>query len=80
MLSLNDKTLLEPRAFINGKWVENGKTFPVLNPATGEKITDVTDVSADEANRAIDQAYEAQKDWAAWTAKSGELYCVAGMI
>ena len=69
MLSLNDKTLLEPRAFINGKWVENGKTFPVLNPATGEKITDVTDVSADEANRAIDQAYEAQKDWAAWTGK-----------
>ena len=69
MLSLNDKSLLEPRAFINGKWVENGKTFPVLNPATGEKITDVTDVSADEANRAIDQAYEAQKDWAAWTGK-----------
>ena len=69
MLSLNDKTLLEPRAFINGKWVENGKTFPVLNPATGEKITDVTDVSADETNRAIDQAYEAQKDWAAWTGK-----------
>ena len=69
MLSLNDKSLLEPRAFINGKWVENGKTFPVLNPATGEKITDVTDVSADETNRAIDQAYEAQKDWAAWTGK-----------
>ena len=69
MLSLNDKSLLEPRAFIDGKWVENGKTFPVLNPATGEKITDVTDVSADEANRAIDQAYEAQKDWAAWTGK-----------
>jgi len=69
MLSLNDKSLLEPRAFIDGKWVENGKTFPVLNPATGEKITDVTDVGADEANRAIDQAYEAQKDWAAWTGK-----------
>ena len=69
MLTLNDSSLLEPRAFINGKWVENGNTFPVLNPATGEKITDVTDVSVEETNSAIDQAYAAQKDWADWTGK-----------
>ena len=69
MLSLNDKTLLEPRALINGQWYENGKTFPVHNPATGEKITDVTDVSVEETHGAIDHAYAAQEDWAGWTGK-----------
>jgi succinate-semialdehyde dehydrogenase/glutarate-semialdehyde dehydrogenase len=69
MLSLKDPSLLEPRAFINGVWVENGCTFPVFNPATGEKITDVTDVTVAETRAAIDHAYTAQKDWAKWTGK-----------
>lgn len=69
MLSLNDSTLLEPRAYINGEWIENGKTFPVHNPATGEKVSDVTDVSVDETHQAIDHAFEAQKEWARWTGK-----------
>lgn len=69
MLDLNDPTLLEPRAYINGQWIENGSTFPVYNPATGAKIADVTDVSVSETSAAIDYAYDAQKDWAAWTGK-----------
>jgi len=69
MQSLNDKTLLEGRAFINGVWLENGKTFPVRNPATGDKIADVTDVSVEETRRAIDLAFDAQKEWASWTGK-----------
>lgn len=69
MLDLNDPTLLEPRAYINGQWVENGSTFPVYNPATGAKIADVTDVSVSETSAAIDHAYDAQKNWAAWTGK-----------
>lgn len=69
MVVLNDPTLLEPRAYINGHWFENGKNFPVINPATGEKIADVTDVSISETRTAIDHAYAAQKDWASWTGK-----------
>lgn len=64
MLSLNDPSLLEPRALINGEWIENGATFPVFNPATGEKIADVTDISVVETNSTIADAYGAQKDWA----------------
>lgn len=60
---------MEPRAYINGQWIENSATFPVSNPATGEKIADVTDVSVDEVNAAIDHAFAAQKDWASWTGK-----------
>ncbi|GGA20245.1 NAD-dependent succinate-semialdehyde dehydrogenase [Neptunicoccus cionae] len=69
MLDLNDPSLLEPRAYINGEWISNGATFAVTNPATGTKIADVTDVSVAETAAAIDHAHKAQKDWAAWTGK-----------
>ena len=38
MLNLNDQTLLESRAYIDGEWIETGKTFEVKNPSNGEKI------------------------------------------
>jgi succinate-semialdehyde dehydrogenase/glutarate-semialdehyde dehydrogenase len=69
MLNLKDPSLLEPRAYINGAFVENGTTFPVHNPATGEVIANVTDISVDETKAVIDQAYDAQKAWAAKTGK-----------
>ncbi len=69
MLTLKDSSLLETRAFLNGEWVETEKTFQVYNPATGEKIADVSDVSLPELEVTIDQAYRAQKDWAVWTGK-----------
>lgn len=69
MLHLNDQSLFETRAFVNGHWLENGTTFPVFDPATGKKIADVTDVSVAETRAAIDHAYIAQKNWASWTGK-----------
>lgn len=69
MLSLNDSSLMEPRAYINGAWLDFGATFPVYNPATGEKLADVTDISISQTRAAIDHAYAAQKDWASWTGK-----------
>ena len=39
-LSLSDPTLLKSQAYVNGQWVDadDGATFPVTNPATGEVI------------------------------------------
>ncbi|MBW3096184.1 NAD-dependent succinate-semialdehyde dehydrogenase [Pseudohoeflea coraliihabitans] len=68
-LNLSDSSLLETRAFLGGEWTETGKTFPVVNPATGETIAEVADLSADDVRKAIDLAYEAQKAWRARTAK-----------
>jgi succinate-semialdehyde dehydrogenase/glutarate-semialdehyde dehydrogenase len=68
-LNLNDPSLLEQRAFLAGRWVEGGETFPVVNPATGETIANVADLGAEDVAAAIDSAYEAQKEWAARTAK-----------
>lgn len=69
MRDLRDPSLLETRAYIGGAWVETDATFPVTNPATGEKICDVADVSVSETRRAIDVAYAAKTEWAALTGK-----------
>ena len=67
---LKDPTLLETRAYINGEWVEgeNG-TFDVTNPARGDVVASVADVTRAQVGGAIAAAEKAQKEWAAWTGK-----------
>ncbi|MFY0621065.1 MAG: NAD-dependent succinate-semialdehyde dehydrogenase [Pelagimonas sp.] len=65
---LKDPSLLETRAYVNGQWIE-GATFDVTNPARGDVIAQVTDLTRDQVAEAIDAAYVAQKDWAQWTGK-----------
>ncbi|MDO7637527.1 MAG: aldehyde dehydrogenase family protein, partial [Planktomarina temperata] len=68
---LSDPSLLQTQAFINNQWVdgENGATFDVSNPARGDVIAQVADLSRADLARAIDGAEAAQKKWAALTAK-----------
>ncbi len=68
---LGDPSLLETRALIGGTWTmaDSGATFAVTNPARGDVIAEVADLSRAEVARAIDAAHEAQKDWAGWTGK-----------
>ncbi|SNT73023.1 NAD-dependent succinate-semialdehyde dehydrogenase [Paracoccus seriniphilus] len=68
---LRDPSLLETRAFVAGEWVDaaDGATFDVVNPARGDVIAKVADLSRQEVATAIDAAAEAMKDWAARTAK-----------
>ncbi len=67
---LNDPSLLETRAYINGTWVagDNG-TFDVTNPARGDVIAQVADLSRAQVATAIAAAETTQKDWARWTGK-----------
>ena len=69
MLSRPD--LIRAQAFVAGEWVDagSGKTFAVDNPARGDTIGHVPDLSREEVAGAIDAAYAAQKGWAARTAK-----------
>ncbi len=55
--------------FIAGQWVdaENGGTFEVLDPATGEALCSVADGTAVDGQRAIDAAAGAQAEFAAMT-------------
>lgn len=47
--------------YIGGKWVSGsgGRTMPVINPATGEKLTDVATADATDVNRAVSAARKA---------------------
>ena len=68
---LSDPSLLQTQAFINNQWVdgENGATFDVSNPARGDVIAQVADLSRADLALAIHGAEAAQKKWAALTAK-----------
>ncbi|MFW8594123.1 NAD-dependent succinate-semialdehyde dehydrogenase [Cribrihabitans neustonicus] len=66
---LKDPSLLETRAYIGGKFTEGDGTFDVTNPARGDVIAKVADVSRAQVAGAIAQAEAAQKDWAKWTGK-----------
>jgi succinate-semialdehyde dehydrogenase/glutarate-semialdehyde dehydrogenase len=66
---LKDPSLLETRAYINGKWIEGKKTFDVTNPARGDVLAQVPDLDREEVAGAIEAAYAAQKEWAKWTGK-----------
>ncbi|MFM0715147.1 NADP-dependent succinate-semialdehyde dehydrogenase [Paraburkholderia strydomiana] len=70
-LPLKDPTLLQTRAYIAGEWqsADNGATFDVDNPATGETIAKVPQMSTAETRRAIDAANAAWPAWRALTAK-----------
>ncbi|WP_421703308.1 NAD-dependent succinate-semialdehyde dehydrogenase [Aliiroseovarius sp.] len=68
---LKDPTLLETRAYVAGEWIDadNGATFDVINPARGDVIAQVADLSRAEVARAIAAADVAGKAWAKRTAK-----------
>jgi succinate-semialdehyde dehydrogenase/glutarate-semialdehyde dehydrogenase len=62
--------LLKNQAFVNGQWIHstNEQTFPVLNPATGETITNVANCGIPETINAIQAAHEAGFHWKNQTA------------
>ena len=68
---LKDPTLLTEKAYIAGEWIAapDGKTFPVTNPARGDVIARVADLTRVEAARAIEAADIARHEWAARTGK-----------
>ncbi|MDA4124518.1 MAG: aldehyde dehydrogenase family protein [Thaumarchaeota archaeon] len=51
--------------FIDGEWTDaaSGETFPVFNPATGEKIDSVPKGGREDIRRAVDSAKESYEKW-----------------
>jgi succinate-semialdehyde dehydrogenase/glutarate-semialdehyde dehydrogenase len=68
---LKDPTLLSAKALVAGEWLDadDGSTFAVTNPARGDVICSVPNMSRVETARAIAAAAVAQKEWAARTGK-----------
>jgi succinate-semialdehyde dehydrogenase/glutarate-semialdehyde dehydrogenase len=70
-LHLNDSSLLQTQAHINGQWLDadSGETLAVTNPATGEVLARVANCGTAETRRMIEAAATAQKQWASSTVK-----------
>ena len=67
--TLNDPTLLKTDALINGEWSPGKSRFSITNPATGEVLAEVANLSPAEAGMAIDAANAA---WPAWRGKTAK--------
>jgi succinate-semialdehyde dehydrogenase / glutarate-semialdehyde dehydrogenase len=69
---LKNKSLLRTKGFINGKWVDakSGKTFDVIDPATGNKLVTLPEMGAADTAAAIDSAHEAFQTWKMTDARS----------
>jgi succinate-semialdehyde dehydrogenase/glutarate-semialdehyde dehydrogenase len=60
-MPVNSNGLIKTQAYVNGQWVSaaSGKTFEVTNPATGETMAAVADMSRDDVRKAIEAAHDA---------------------
>jgi succinate-semialdehyde dehydrogenase / glutarate-semialdehyde dehydrogenase len=65
---LKDPKLFREQCYVDGAWTgaDSKKTFPVVNPATGQTIGEVPDMGAAETRRAIEAA---ERAWPAWREK-----------
>ena len=61
-----DENLFREFSYIGGAWVANGdgRTVDVINPATGQRLGAVPDLSAGESAKAADAAHAAFPGWA----------------
>ncbi len=67
---LKDPSLLAEQAYAGGKWIDgDGGTYAVTNPARGDVIANVADMSRAQVAQTIAIAETAQKEWAKWTGK-----------
>ncbi|QRM32187.1 NAD-dependent succinate-semialdehyde dehydrogenase [Microvirga sp. VF16] len=55
--------LLERRAFVGGEWIGCETTLPVVDPATGEHLVNVTACSTDVLEHAVASAQDAFLRW-----------------
>jgi succinate-semialdehyde dehydrogenase/glutarate-semialdehyde dehydrogenase len=70
-MNITDKRLLRSQAYLDGQWIgaDNKETFAVLDPATGDVITNVAKCGTAETRRAIEAAEKAQILWRKVTVK-----------
>ncbi|KAF5565799.1 aldehyde dehydrogenase [Fusarium phyllophilum] len=84
MGSTNGTEAIKPLMLIDGQLVgaSDGSTFPLFNPATGDKVADVPEATKDDVNNAVAAAQRAFPAWSALDpAKRGSyMKKLAGLI
>lgn len=66
--AIKDPEIKNTQLFINNEWVnsKSGKKFPTLNPATGEKIADISEADKADVDVAVEAAAKAFKLGSEW--------------
>jgi succinate-semialdehyde dehydrogenase/glutarate-semialdehyde dehydrogenase len=67
--TLADPSLLKTDALVNGQWLAGSARFDVTDPATGQKLVDVANLGAADAQAALAAAEAA---WPAWRSKTAK--------
>ena len=70
-VQLNNPSLLKQQSYIDGFWVDanDHSTFAVINPATGQTIAKVPNLSVEQVEQAVVSAHQAFTTWKTKTAK-----------
>src|SRR5829696_4373766 len=63
MMDVVDVLGREPAMYIGGSWVATDETRPVINPANESVIAAVPEASEEHADRALEAARRAQREW-----------------
>ena len=66
-MQLKNAALWQTRSFINGEWHSSKNTFKVENPANGQVIAEVSEVTAEQLELAVKSANESLSSWQAKT-------------
>lgn len=71
MINLQDPTLFRSQPLIDGEWCDaaSGQTFELRNPASGEVLGQIAQLSAHEVMVAVEAANAALPDWKLRTGK-----------
>jgi succinate-semialdehyde dehydrogenase / glutarate-semialdehyde dehydrogenase len=56
---------MEGRLYTGGAWTAGDRSFPVIDPATGEEVGTAADAGGSEARAAVDAASKAFAEWSA---------------
>jgi succinate-semialdehyde dehydrogenase/glutarate-semialdehyde dehydrogenase len=67
MYNLQDKTLIKSRSYINGIWHKSATQIAVMNPATNELVSNVSNAGVEETELAV---LSAKKAFLVWSKKS----------
>jgi aldehyde dehydrogenase (NAD+) len=62
MLAASKAKVSPGRLLIDGQWVDGWRRFDTINPATGEKLTEIVEASAEDVDRAVKAARKAFDD------------------
>ena len=66
---IKDRSLLKTNAYINGQWLDTGRSFPVRDPGTGSTLCEISNCGAAETRSAVDAAEAALPGWRQQTAR-----------